>query len=261
MDLEPSAVDRVLRRAGQLSEELAGAPAPPGATSHRISEDVLLAAAAEAGLDPDAVRVSLALERLGEAPPARRFDATCGPREVVVDRIVAASPDILLGRLDDVLVKQFAMRRVRGSADRGEWRRRTDAVGTVNRLARSVGQSRHVCRLVRVDGLVTPVDASRTLLRVIADRSPQRTGALAGGATVGGAALVVTTTVAVAVSPLVVVAAPVAAVAGVAAARAGRRQHEELLVDLGEVLDAVERGRRPVPVSDSVRKVLRAIRS
>ena len=258
MELDRDAVDRVLRRASDMS---AAHPAVPGATG-RMSEAVLLEAAREAGIDADAVRMSLAVERLGPPAPRSRFDGTLGPREAVVERVIALDVDTLLGRLDDLLQRQHGLRRSRSAADWGEWRRRTDAIAKVQRgIAKVSSASTQLRKLPRVEARTSLIDEHRTIIRIVADRRPQRTEAIAGGSAVGGLGLVVTGAAAVVAVPVAAAAAPVAVVAGVAVARTGRKQHGELLSDLEMLLDTIERGVRPVTLTDDVRRVLRQLRS
>jgi hypothetical protein len=253
VELEREAVDRVLRRASEMT---AHHPPVPGATG-QLSEQVVI----EAGLDPDAVRVSLAIERLGDPLPSTRLDRTVGPREATLDRIVALDVDTLLARIDDLLQRQHGLRRSRSAADWGEWRKRTDAVGRMQRIARAGSGNANLRKLTRVEARTSAVDNGRTLIRVTADRSPQRNDAIAGGTLVGGLGVVATGSLAIVATPIVAAAAPIAIVAGVAAARTGRKQHHELLNDLENLLDGVERGMRPVTLSDDVRRVLRQLRT
>ncbi len=235
-------------------------PGVPGATSG-LSEQVVLEAATEAGIDPDAVRISLAIERLGPSTPRARFDRTAGAREVLVERIIGLDVDTVLGRIDDLLQRQHGLRRTRSAGDWGEWRKRSDAFGTVQRMARSGSTNASLRKLVRVEARASTIDDRRTVVRVLADRTPQRTEALVGGAVVGGIGVAAAGAVAVVVSPLVMAAAPVAVVAGTATARAGRRHQRSLTADLEHLLDTVERGVRPVTLADDVRRVLRQLRS
>ncbi len=225
-----------------------------------MSEQVLLEAASEAGLDADAVRLSLAIERLGPAGTSTRLDAAVGPRAATVERIVALDLDTILRRIDDLLQRQHGLRRSRSGGDWGEWRKRTDALGTVQRIARAGSGNAQLRKLVRVEARTSAVDEHRTIVRLLADRSPQRTEAIAAGGVIGGLGLVVTGMAAVATTPVVAVAAPVALVAGVAAAHTGRTQHTELLADLEHLLDTVERGARAVTLTDDVRRALRQLR-
>ncbi|MTA11236.1 MAG: hypothetical protein F2534_01400 [Actinobacteria bacterium] len=256
MELDRDAVDRVLRRASDMT---ADHPAVPGAST-RMSEAVLLEAAAEAGLDPDAVRTSLAIERLGPTDPARRFDRTLGPRRAAVERIIGLDVDTLLGRLDDLLQRQHGLRRSRSGGDWGEWRKRTDALGTVQRIARAGTGNVQLRRLQRIEARASVIDGGRTILRLIADRTPQRNEAIAGGSVVGGLGVAVVASAAVLTTPIVLAATPVAVVAGAATARTGRRRHADLVADLEGLLDTVERGVRPITLTDDVRRVLRQLR-
>lgn len=234
-------------------------PPVPGTTG-AISEPVLLEAAAEAGIDPDAVRVSLAIERLGPAAATSRLDRTVGPRAASVERIIALDVDTLLGRIDDLLQRQHGLRRSRSGGDWGEWRKRTDALGKVQRIARVGSGNAQLRKLVRVEARTGAIDEVRTIVRITADRTPQRAEAITGGTVVGGLGLVAAGAAAIVTTPVVVAAAPVALVAGVATARTGRKQHTELLADLEHLLDTVERGVRPVTLTDDVRRVLRQLR-
>jgi hypothetical protein len=248
----------VLRRASEMTAQH---PRAPGA-SGQLSELVVIEAATEAGIDPDAVRVSLAIERLGRPPTPERLDTTVGPRLASLDRIIALDPDTLLARVDDLLQRQHGLRRARSAADRGEWRKRTDALGRAQRVARASSGSARLGKLVRVEAITSAVDHQRTLIRLIADRRPQRSNAVTGGSLVGGVGMVTAGSLAiVTATPLVAAAAPVALAAGIATARTGRRQHHDLLTDLEDLLDAVERGTRPVTLSHEVRRALRNLRT
>ena len=260
VELDRAAVDRVLRRASDLT---ASHPSVAGANpgTGGMSEQVLLEAATEAGLDPDAVRLSLAIERLGPAETGTRFDGTVGPKAATVERIIALDLDTILGRIDDLLQRQHGLRRTRSGGDWGEWRKRNDALGKVQRIARAGSGNAQLRKLVRVEARTSAVDAGRTIVRIVADRTPQRTEAIAAGSVIGGLGLVVTGMAAVVTTPVVVAAAPVALVAGAATARTGRKQHTDLLADLEHLLDTVERGVRPVTLTDDVRRVLRQLRS
>jgi hypothetical protein len=116
-------------------------------------------------------------------------------------------------------------------------------------------------KLGGVEARVTAVDAQRTLIRLVADRSSQRMEAVAGGTAVGGFGLVATGMLAVVAAPVVVVATPLALGAGYATARMGRMRYADLVDDLEGLLDDVERGLRPVTLTDDVRRVLRQLRS
>ena len=263
MELDRDAVERVLRRANEMSAAHGAVPGDPGGPGGhgRMSESVLLEAASEAGIEPDAVRLSLAIERLGPTAATSRLDRTVGPRDVAVERVIALDVDTLLGRVDDLLQRQHGLRRSRSAAEWGEWRRRTDAMAKVQRGIAKVGSSSGQLRKVaRIEARTSVVDEQRTIVRLLADRRSQRTEAVAGGSAIGGAGLVVGGATAFVAVPIAAVVAPVGIVVGVAVARTGRRQHHELVTDLEHLLDAVERGVRPVTLTDDVRRVLRQLR-
>jgi hypothetical protein len=259
MQLDRAAVDRVLRRASDMMAdhpEVADGAQGPATTT----DVVLLEAATEAGLDPDAVRLSLAIERLGPPPERRALDRLGGPRRVTVERVVRLDVDTALGRIDDLLQRQHQLRRTRSRAEAGEWRRRTGAVGKVQRAAKRASGDVGLAKVAVVEAQASPVDESRTVVRLAADRADQRTEVLAGGAVTTGVGAVAAGAAAVALTPLALVAVPVVAAAGAGVASIGRKQRALLADELDRVLDAVEHGLRPVTLSDDVRRVLRSIR-
>lgn len=261
MQLDRAAVDRVLRRASDMMADhpdvdAADGPGSPGA----MTDIVLFEAATEAGLDPDAVRLSLAIERLGPPPERKRLDRLSGPRRVSVDRVVRLDIDTALGRIDDLLQRQHQLRRTRSRADAGEWRRRTGAVGKVQRAAKRASGDVGLAKVAVVEAQASAVDEGRTVLRLAADRADQRTELLAGGAVTGGVGAAAAGAAAVILTPIALVALPVAAAAGAGVASLGRKQRAMLADELDRVLDAVEHGLRPVTLSDDVRRVLRSIR-
>ena len=269
MHLDRAAVDRVLRRASDMMAEHpsmdrsvdGGVDGAGGADGRSAMTDVvLLEAATDAGLDPDAVRLSLAIERLGPTPERRRLDRLSGPRRVTIDRVVRLDVDTALGRIDDLLQRQHQLRRTRSRADAGEWRRRTGAVGSVQRAAKRVSGDVGLAKVAVVEAYASAVDEGRTVVRLAADRSDQRTGLIVGGAVTSGVGVAAAGTVALVLTPVALVAVPVVAAAGAGVASVGRKQRALLADELDRVLDAVEHGLRPVTLSDDVRRVLRSIR-
>lgn len=253
VELDRTAVDRVLRRANEL------APAPPGSPVS-FSEEVVLAAAAEAGLDLEAVRVSLAVERLGPSTPTGRADALVGPGHVVHERVLPIAAGEAVHRLDMLLVRQHQLRTVRTRPDGGEWRRRKGPIGTVQRAALAVTGETGLSRVARATATASVVGDDRSVLRLIADRRSQRSAVAAGGAAVGAVGLVGVAVTSVVVGPLLLLTTPLAIGAGVAVAAQGRRQASALACELDEVFDALERGAAPVTLTDNIRRVVRNTR-
>lgn len=238
MDLDQAAVERVLRRASELS----AAHVDPDAISAATTDELLVSAAAEVGIAPDAVRLSLAIERLAPAPPPTRYDWLVGPGWVVTERVVPADSDVTMARLDDRLRRKHGLRRIRTQPAHGEWSRRRGAFAHVYRAVKQMSGEQGVSDADRIVADTRSADADRTVLRVALDRRSQRTGRFTGGAAItslGAVALAAATT---AVGPLVLIASPVVLVAGTATMRRGVRQAAHAEVELERMLDDVERG-------------------
>jgi hypothetical protein len=260
--LDRTAVERVLRRASELSNgSSSGADGDDDQQPGRISEAALIEAATETGLDVDALRLSLAIERLG--PPARRTlaDRVAGRASIMIDRSVDIDAPRVLASLDRLLVGEHHLRRIHLDERGGEWRRRTDATAAVQRAARGLHGAGRLGSVARIEVRVTAIDPRRAALRVIADRRGQRAGFLAGGAGVGGAGVAGTVVAGLLLSPLVLIAAPVAAVGGLAVASVGRGAGNRLDEELAVLLDRMSRGDEPSALVDGARRALRALRS
>jgi hypothetical protein len=254
--LDAETVDRVLRRASELSATAAATD-----PHLHLTEALVLEAATEAGIDPDAVKLSLAIERVGPVPQANTLDSVAGPSVLAVDRLLALDADTVLGRFDELLVRRHGLRRSRERSDRGEWRRRNDAFGSIQRAANKFGgDGPTLAYLERIEVHTSTVDQQRTLVRVLVSRRPQRTIALAGGVSLGAAGVVAAAGAAVVATPLAVVGVPIAA-SGLVVARRGRRQASELTDDLERMIDLVERGSKPVSLSADLKRMLRTLRS
>jgi hypothetical protein len=240
MDLDPAAVERVLQRASDLTAHHPAVTNTPVGTS----SEALVAAAAEVGIPADAVRMSLAIERLGPPPTRTRFDGLVGAGWIVSERPVPADVDTTLGRLDDVLRKHHGMRRVRSRQDGGEWRPRDGSLAKAMRVVKQVSGDQGVGDADAIVAEAREADPHRTVLRVSLDRRSQRTGRATGSAvvtSVGAAGLAVGATL---VSPFVLIATPAVVVGGWATLRRGVKQATRSARELDRMLDAVEQGRR-----------------
>jgi len=256
VELDRRAVERVLRRAGELAVPAAGTAVEP----HAISEAMLLAAAEEVGLDPAVVRVSLAIERLGPVAAPSRADRLLGSGEVVVERVMSVDAAAAMERLDELLVRGHHLRQRRTRPNAREWGKRSGAVGAAQRAAKSAVGDTGLSKVPRLQASASEVDERRSVLRVVADRQGQRTGVVAATAVVGGLGA---STVAVAgalVSPLLLITAPLALGAAAGVARHGRKQAAELAHEIDVALDAVEHGSPPVSLTQSVRNALNGAR-
>jgi hypothetical protein len=254
--LDRTAVDRVLKRASELAEPRPGTLASPIG----ISEDMLVASAVEAGLDEDAVRVSLAIERLGPVAPVTRSDHLLGTPDVVVERLVPLDSTAALARLDQLLVRQHQLKGRRSQPGTREWQKRSGKIGAAQRAAMAVGGDAGLAKVARLQATVGEVDDEHSVVRMVADRRGQRSSRVVGSAVVGGMGIVGVGMVAVAFSPALIVATPFAVGAAYGVARKGRAQAADLATELEAVLDSVEQGATPITVTASLRRALRSPR-
>jgi len=252
--LDAAAVERVLRRANELSADRDGAIF----ARRTMSEDVVVAAAAEVGIAPDMVRLSLAMERLGPMPEHGGLDRVAGPEDVIVQRAVDLEAAAVLARLDDLLVGQHQLRRERTWSQAMQWRRRTDPLGWMQRTIRNFSGQAPLGKSEVITAVVAPIEERRAIVRLTLDRSGERTGAIAGGAAIATTGAAGVAILATALSPLVLIASPVVVVAGVAVAAHGRNQAESATRELECLLDHVEQGARPPALARAVRTLTRA---
>ena len=108
-----------------------------------IAEASLIAAAEEVGLSVDAVRRSIAVERLGPLPVARPGDRILGPSQVYADGEVDVPADDALARVDSWLVDGHHLRRDVLRSGHGEWSKRSGFVGvTVRTIRNATGEGK-----------------------------------------------------------------------------------------------------------------------
>ena len=249
--LDAAAVERVLRRAHDLTAERDSSPFE----GRTVSEEVVVAAAAEVGIAPEMVRMSLAIERLGPMPEHSGLDRLSGPDEVVVQRAVDLSPEEVLKRLDALLVGQHQLRRERTWPAAMQWRKRTDALGWINRTVRNFSGQAPLGKATAITAVTTPVEERRCIVRLTLDRANQRSGALTGGAVVATGGTVGVLVLAAAASPLIVLTSPLAIAAGFGISARGKRQANEVERELECLLDGVEQGAKPPALARAVRRV------
>ena len=136
--IDAKVVARILRRAGDFEHD--GDVQDEAGT---IAEASLIAAAEEVGLSVDAVRRSIAVERLGPPPVARHGDRILGPSQVYADGEVDASADDALARVDSWLVDGHHLRRDVLRSGHGEWSKRSGIVGvTVRTIRNATGEGK-----------------------------------------------------------------------------------------------------------------------
>jgi len=258
---DSAVVARVLRRAG----ELAGAP-PSDRSQHGIGEASLIAAADEVGLPVEAVKRSLAVERLGPAPVARWTDRLFGVSVVAVTDEIAGSVTEVLDQLDAWMVGGHHLRRERrrDGADFGQaqWGKRSGIAGVAARTIRSATGEGQLGVLRQVTATAADTGVGSCAVRVTADRHSDRQLFVGGGAAIAATgttgAVILATLVA---SPLVLLTSPVAVVAGFGVAARGRVRARRTEREILRLLDTVDQGVGPTRLGVGVaRRVTRRTR-
>jgi hypothetical protein len=134
--LDRAATERVLARAAELQGARAGA-------GDGLSEDDVLAAAGEAGLSPEHVRLAIAEERLraaaGRAPEGGLATWAAGPGHVGAERVVDGTAASALDALGAWLEREECMRLARRVGEQAAWEPRRDVLGNLTRGLRGGG--------------------------------------------------------------------------------------------------------------------------
>ena len=224
-------------------------------TRRTIAESSLIAAAEEVGLSVDAVRRSIAVERLGPIPVARTGDRIVGPSQVYADGEVEVPAADALARVDSWLVDGHHLRRDVLRPGHGEWSKRSGFVGVTMRTIRSATGEGKLGDSEQVNAAARDTGNGSSVVRITIDRTTNRRFAGGGGTVVavGGMTGVVLT--AVAATPVVLLAMPAAIVAGVGVALTGRKRARDTEREIRRLLDAVGAGADPTRLSvDVVRR-------
>ena len=243
--LDRDAVDRILARAHLLEES-------PDSADSGVEPDALIAAATEVGIDPNAVRDSLAIERLSiAAPRARRFDRLAGAREIVIERELDLTVDQTISGLEAWLTSLHRLICDRRSDGTLFGRRRSDTSAQIGRMFSTArGEGRLAATSLVVEAVPQTVGTTptrpRTLVRISADRTHPRQVRLAGGGSLGSVGVaggaIAAATESIIAFPLV--AAPLS-VGGYVLARSGRGHADRLELELERLVSRVERGEQP----------------
>lgn len=233
--LDHDAVERILRRATELSPDEHERPA--------IDQDALVEAASEAGIPVDAVRRSIAIERLGPTSGPATLDRLVGPTFVLVEREVAVDPDTALDRLSAWLKSRHYLRQERSLPGEMTWAKRKGLAASALRSTRSITGEGRLGDVKLLRAQAVPVDDDSCLVRVSIDRSRNRRSKLAAGSVLGAGSVVAFSGAAIA-TPIGLAGIPIAAV-GVGVARTGHRHANSLERELERLLDAVQSGRGP----------------
>lgn len=248
--LDARVVARILRRAGDLEQAGEGLH-----EASIIAEASLIAAAEEVGLSVDAVRRSIAVERLGPLPVARFGDRLLGPSQVYADGEVDAPAADALARVDSWLIDGHHLRRDALRPGHGEWSKRSGFVGVTTRTIRNATGEGKLGNFERVGAAARDIGGGTSALRITIDRTTNRRMAGAGGTLVAVGGMTGVVVSAVVAAPVVLFAMPAAIVAGVAVALSGRKRARNAEREIRRLLDAVRTGADPTRLSlDVVRR-------
>ncbi|MFT6292598.1 MAG: hypothetical protein ACJAR2_003215 [Ilumatobacter sp.] len=243
-------VARILNRA-QAIEHAGDAEMSDG-----IDSETLIEAAAEVGIDRNAVRDSLAVERLAIEPagPPSRLDRLVGPRNIVIERELPVTVPAAIAGTEAWLTSVHKLLCDRRSTSTLHARRRSDVSARFGRFRTSVRGDGRLGTVGSLDIEAVPLIVGstparpRTLVRARADRSAPRSvrlgvGSAAGVAGAGVGATAIALGGAMLVVPLI--SLPLIG-GGFFVARSGLSHGDRLELELERLLSLVERGEKPV---------------
>jgi hypothetical protein len=238
--LDRDAAERVLRRAVELSDT-------PSAADDRFDVDALLEAARDLGMDDTAIHRAVAEEQAGllagESPSS--IDRLVGPAAVSAARVVDASLEATMGLVDDWLRRAWSFRRVRTTPTAAEYRRRTDAVASIQRASRTLAGKEQADKVKRLRVLAHPVDPTHTLVALVVDIHASRASAEAGGVTVAAVGTLGAAASGLAWVPWAWIGVPVSMAMGAGVMATRRAWTRGIDTELEAVLDRVARGEHP----------------
>ncbi len=218
----------------------------------------MIAAVEEVGISIEAVRRSIAIDRLGPLPATHVGDRLLGPAVVVVDDEIPGSATEVLGRFDAWLVGGHHLRREFMRDGDGEWSKRSDLVGVVIRAVRSATGEGRLGDVQRLTVTVRDSGMGTCAVRVMVDRVIDRRawGSAGSAVAIGGTATVVVA-VSIVASPLILLATPIAVGAGAAVAARGRRRSKRTTREIERLLASVHEQSDPTRLrSDVARRVV-----
>ncbi len=245
--LDATVVARILRRAGEI--ELA-ADTYDGVG--RIAEAALIAAAEEVGLSVDAVRRSIAIERLGPLPRARLGDRILGPAQVCAEGETAVPAEDALVRVDSWLVDGHHLRRDVLHSGHGEWSKRSGLMGATVRTIRNATGEGRLGDVERVSVAARDTGSGTSMVRVTVDRTARRRLANGGSAIAAVAGTTGVVVAAVAAAPVALLAMPAAVATGVGLALTGRKRARATEHEIRRLLASVDAGVEPTRLSVDV---------
>ncbi len=247
--LDRDAVARILRRADALDTHHEHDDRGSG-----VDESALIAAVEEVGISIEAVRRSIAIDRLGPLPATHLGDRLLGPLMVAVDDEISGTPSEVLARFDAWLVGGHHLRRDRIRDREGEWSKRSDLVGVAIRAVRSATGEGRLGDVQRITVTVRDTGMGSCAVRVMVDRVLDRRlwGGAGSAVAVGGTAAITIVAITIVASPLIFVAAPIAVATGAAVAARGRRRAKRTTREIERLLESVREQSDPIRLRNDV---------
>ncbi|CAB5028403.1 unannotated protein [freshwater metagenome] len=178
-----TAAERVMHRAVHLAADQELEESVDG-----ISEQALIEAAAELGVDISVVQQAAVEERLGLlVQKPQRGDSLVGPAVVTVSRIVPGRPEDVLESVDSWLRKAGSLQRQRSGSLSAKYSQRTGFAASVDRSARSVMGTEELGLLPSLSVSTAaaqsgPLGEPSALVALSADLHAERSAAVVGAA-------------------------------------------------------------------------------
>ena len=174
--LDRSALDRVLKRAGELQ-------AKAGEPDEEISEAQLIELGKEVGLSSEYLRQAIAEERtrVNVEEDNSRVGRWIGPAMASARRVVPGTPAEVLAALDRLMQRDECLQIKRRYGDRIVWEARRDLFGNIKRSLNVGGRGYHLTRVHDVAATAVAVDGKSVLVRLDADLTPVRAARLRNG--------------------------------------------------------------------------------
>jgi hypothetical protein len=245
--LDRAAVERVLARAAQLQNQTPSVDDVPDV----LSDDQVIAAGAEVGLNVALIRQAIAEERTRVSVPTERGlrAQVAGAGWASASRTVAGTPASVLATLNATLTRDESLGLKRRYAERWTWEPRRDFWAMFRRWG---GWRFDLQYATEIAATVIAVDEQRVTVRLDADvsqtrneRLEQGAGVAVGGVVSGGVVAGLGTIAhfaIVAIVPIAAVPVAVGLVGGYALARRHRQTVERTQLALEQVLDRLEHG-------------------
>lgn len=237
--LDRAALERVLARAAELQARTTD-------PAELMTDEQVVALGNEVGLTPSYLRQALAEERSHRTAP-EPSGLLLAPATISAERTVRGTPAEVFAALDVWMEKEEWLQIKRQFADRMVWEPRRDFEGGVRRMLNVGGRGYALSKASDIGATVVPADPGRVLVRLDADLTGMRRGALSGmlggavtGVASGGVLLALHFAVLAAVGPIVLL--------GGAGYLIGRgvfnSAAERVQLALEQTLDRLERGER-----------------